>query len=82
MKKKIKFTRMMLQLLRRKFFPLEVCLKAYKLQMYTIYNLACMDSSYETMQDRGVGNKMKIYYNYLANIENIVCTFRSVLKST
>ena len=52
---------MILQLLGNMFEPLEVCLKAHKLQMYTLYDLAGMDSSYETMQERGIGKKVEIY---------------------
>ena len=62
------------------FGPLEVCSQAYKLQMFPFKCLACTDSSYETMQDRGIGNEIKSYYNDLTTIlknfwkSNIVLT--------
>ena len=60
---------MILELFKRMFEPLELCLKAYKLQMHILYNLACMNSIYETLKDRGIGKRMKIHQNNLTNIE-------------
>ena len=36
--------------------------------MCTLLDLVCMDSSYEMMQDRGMGNKLKSFYNDLKRI--------------
>ena len=34
-----------------------------RLKMCTLWDLVCMNSSYETKQDRQIGTVMKIFYN-------------------
>ena len=58
---KIKFTWMILQLLKRLFEPQGSVLATQKLQMWTFKDLASTDSSYEIMQYRGIGKKMEIH---------------------
>ena len=41
--------------------PQEVCSWACKLQMCSLLDLPCTDSSYETMQDRGIGKNVKSF---------------------
>ena len=36
--------------------------------MCTLLDLVCMDSSYEMIQDRGMGKKLKSFYNDLKRI--------------
>ena len=74
--RKWEVTRMISQLFIIIFTPLEVCSQAHKCKMCTLYDPVCTDSSYETLQDRGIGKKMKSFQNDLKTLSNC-CTSRS-----
>ena len=67
--RKFKFSRIITQLFKRMFVPLEVCAEAHKLQKCTLQDLACTDCNYETMNDCGIGKKFQIYQNDLTTIQ-------------